>query len=176
MKKLFSIFLAVTLIGAYGLGAAPVFAGEEDPDDIKPVTIVPPAQEIEEIEESETPLTAEAEQAPVYIPSERPPLASFATWAILNLIFLIGTAVITGFLLVTWLRNRAEMTGLRKWLHLSSIAPTAIAAILFATTQNMSLPAALADNLTVWHIVILAAAIALTFVSISKTEVFTDKA
>ena len=65
MKKLFSILLVMTLIGAYGLGAAPAFAAEEDPDEIKPVTIVPPAQEVEEIEESETPLAAEAEQAPV---------------------------------------------------------------------------------------------------------------
>jgi len=124
------------------------------------ITIDPPT---ETLEEAAPPLAA-PEEPVVFIPPEKPPLASFATWAFLNFLLTIVTALITAFLLIAFFRPRKEETprsgkesDLRLLLLLMAIATTAVSVILFFATQDMRLPMALADRYTVWHIVIAAA-------------------
>ena len=116
-------------------------------------------------------------QAAVTIPAERPPLASYASWALLNLILTIVTGLIMAVLLATYFVKRKdeeedddpyyeeEKTNKHLWARLITIATTAVAVILFVLTQNMSLPMQMVDVWTAWHIIIATATIILAFLS-----------
>jgi len=190
LSKMFFLILIVAIIGLCVLPAGSVFAGEENDEDVVvaaeeefegpgAITIVPPdAPVIDEpvIEDEPTPLAA-PEEPVVHIPPERPPLASFATWALFNLIMTIATGIIMAFLLINYFRRlKDEFKGDAKKankhlaLRLVMIAATSVAVILFVTTQNMRLPMGLLDQWTILHVAILAATIVLAALSVMKQE------
>ena len=151
---------------------APGAGSGDDPGAVPGAIMIDPPKAT--IEETETPLAA-PEKPVVFIPPDRPPLASFATWALLNFLLTIVTALIMAFLLIAFFRTRKDETArgekgsdLRQGLRLTSIAATAAAAILFFATQDMSLPVAMADRYTGWHIVIAAASAVLAILCMKQ--------
>jgi len=135
-----------------------------------PIVIDPPTTTVEE---AETPMAAPEPE--VQIQPIRPPLAIFATWALLNLILTIITGLIMLLLLVSYFRKRKDETAdgekfpdLRLGLRLLTIAATATAAVLFALTQDMSHSIALADRYTVWHFIFVIANVVLAILCMNK--------
>ena len=123
--------------------------------------------------------TPQAAPAPTTIAPERPPLANFQAWALLNLILTIVTGLIMVALMVTYFTKRREdeeqedsEEKVKKHLalRLITIAATAIAVILFVLTQNITLPMIFIDQWTIWHVVITAAAVVLAMLSTKKYE------
>jgi len=114
---------------------------------------------------------------------ERPPLAAagLASWALLNLILTVATALIMVALIGTYFNKRrrdedeANEYGEEKvkkylGLRLISVVTAVIAFILFVFTQDMTLPIAFTDTWTIWHVVITAAAVLLAVFSMKKYE------
>jgi len=125
------------------------------------------------IGDTETPQAAPIQE----IPPERPPLAVFAAWALLNLILTIVTGLIMAALLVSYFGKRKDEDEeddpdrdeekVKKYLglRLLTIAATAIAVILFILTQDMRLPMMFVDQWTIWHVVITAVTVILAIFS-----------
>ena len=158
-------------------GAAEPDTAEDRAVTIVPVTIKPPQSQTE-ISDAAPPLAAPPE--PVVIRSPKPPLAVFAVWALMNLVLTILTGLIMFMVLFSYFRKSSDAArngsekpgprsaprpGIRLALRLLTVAATAVAVILFATTQNPTLPAVLFDQYTTRHLVILAASAALAVLS-----------
>jgi len=128
--------------------------------------------------------------------ADRPPLVDFASWALLNLILTIVTGLITLALFATYFmkrkqeeaefeskyrpaggaefENEREEIKKRLLIRVLSIVATVAAIILFVITQDMTLPIAFVDNWTIGHIVIVAAAIFIAYLSRKKYEVIDE--
>ena len=192
LNKLFTLILTMALMGFFIIpvgviyatdsdngaepdgGGVPVEAASEDAEPPAVIVIDPPKRT--QIEDTQIPQAApEPEEDVTVIPPERPPLAVFATWALLNLLFTIATGVITIALLVTYFKKRKEENGETAKKHLAlrliAIAATAVSIILFIITQDMALSMFLADQWTIWHVVITAATVVLAVLSMKKFEV-----
>jgi hypothetical protein len=114
---------------------------------------------------------------------EDDPIPLYVGWALLNLIMTIVTGLIMVALFATYFTKRKEdeeiandpdrEAKVKKHLgvRLISIAATVIAIILFVLTEDMALPMTMTDKWTVWHIVIVAAAIIVAIFSRKKYEV-----
>ena len=100
------------------------------------------------------------EPEPEQVPDGPEPLSDYAKWALFNLILTIMTGV---FMILHFLvyPARRRKGGRRSGMRLLTVAATVIAIILFVLTEDMSLPMGMADRWTVWHVAILAAAMAL---------------
>ena len=137
------------------------------------IVIDPPGTTIQD-----TP-TPQAAPNTTTITPERPPLASFAAWALLNLILTVVTGLIMIALMVTYFMKRKEdeeqedkEEKVKKHLplRLITIAATVVAIILFILTENMALPMVFIDQWTIWHVVITAATVVLAALSMKKYE------
>ena len=176
LTKMFIMILMVVAIGFYAVPALSVYAGEEEDvvEGPQSVIIVPPDAEV--IEDEETPLAAPEEPA-VLIPPERPPLAVFNTWAFLNLLLTIVTGIIVVALFVNYnmrlkddLKTDKGKANRHLVLRLIALAALSVAVILFATTQDMTLPMLFTDGMTGMHLIILAAVAVLGVLGFRKYE------
>ena len=116
---------------------------------------------------------------PASITTINPPLASSASWALLNLILTIVTGLIMIALMITFFTKRKEddeqegkEEKIKKYLalRLITIAATVVAIILFVLTQNMALPMIFIDKWTIYHVIITAATLMLAALSMKKYE------
>jgi len=100
---------------------------------------------------------------------------------LLNLLLTIVTGIIMLLLLVTYFQKRKGEEHekdpdydqkVKKHLpfRLITIATTVVAIILFILTENMSLPMGIADNYTLWHVVIAAVTVVFAILSRKKYE------
>jgi len=190
LNKLFTFILTVALMGFFIIPAGIVYATDSDngaepggggepieaeSEDAEPpaVIVIDPPNRVE-IEDEQVPQAAPEPEEVVVIPPERPPLAVFATWALLNLLLVVATGVIMIALLVTFFAKRKEGNGetenKRLALRLIAIAATAVSIILFVITQNMILPMGFIDKWTIWHVIITAATVVLVALSMKKYE------
>ena len=135
------------------------------------IVIDPP---IETISSAPIPLAV-----PASITTINPPLASSASWALLNLILTIVTGLIMISLMITYFTKRREdeeqegkEEKVKKYLalRLITIAAAVVAIILFVLTQNMALPMIFIDQWTIWHVIITAATLMLAAFSMKKYE------
>ena len=155
--------------------------GEPTPTTTTTPTPTPPAPQPATVTSTaetiiDAPTPQAAPEPEVIIPPDKLPLASYATWALLNLILTIVTVIIMAALLITYIGKREdeqeedpyyEEEKVKKHLapRLITIAAAAIAIILFILTQNMSLPMTFFDQWTIWHVVITAASVVLAVFS-----------
>jgi len=177
-----SIVLAIVWIFSISI---PVAYGAEESDELVPIenlfdedgnmlplVIDPPTPVIEE-----EPVPLAAPEPEFVIPSEKPPLAVFVTWALMNLILTVITAALMVVLLINYsqrvkseFKENSDNARNHLIIRLGAIAATAIAVILFVVTQDMRLPMFLADNLTLVHFVITAAVAVLAVLGLRKNE------
>ena len=192
--KIGYLILLVLIVGFLALPAGTVYAQESGDEDViateeseaevlEPGTIViePPLEQV--IEEEPAPLAAPEPAPEVLIPPERPPLAVFATWSLLNLILTIATGLIMAVLLVNYFRRvktefakDEEKAKKHLVLRLVAIGATSVAVILFVITQDMRLPMMLTDQYTLWHVIIAAAVVALAVLANKKFEEASERA
>ena len=124
----------------------------------------------------DAPTPAAPPEDPTTIEPTPPPLVTYAAWHLLNLILTILTGLIMVALFVTFFLKRKdeneddpdydeEKVKKHLWARLITIATTVVAIILFVLTQDMSLPMAMTDEYTVWHVIIAAATVVLAILS-----------
>ena len=170
IRRILIMVLAIALLGLPVLPAGQVFAGEEDL-----------LQGQDEITAADEGLAAAGEEEPaeapvVIITGERPPLASFAMWSLMNLLLTIMTVVIMAILLIGYFykkngaadEEREKNTNKHLEMRLVAIVAAVASLIIFLVTQDTSLPMGFADKYTIMHLIF--GVVTLIFAVFSKTE------
>jgi len=110
----------------------------------------------------------------VEIQPENLPIATFAVWALLNLILTIVTVLIAVVLIAAWFRKRDDVREdseyeqkERKYLapRIAASAAAVASIIVFILTQDMSLPMILYDKWSILHGIIVIAVVILAIFS-----------
>jgi hypothetical protein len=101
---------------------------------------------------------------------EVPLFIADTSWALVNLLLMLLTAIITATLFLTWLKRsyHTEYTKLRTLLL--SFIPTIAAIGLFILTQNMNNPMILTDTWTIWMAAIAAVQVAIILLKKQSKE------
>ena len=190
MKNIFIILLTVTTVltcftpvqRAFANDGNPVAItiNENDQDEAAVSGAEPVTQIIDSEPDKQAAIAAEPEPLRETIPYEPPPLVSFGSWALVNLILTIATGLLAAALLAVWLRGliregagRRPARAVRKQTALSimSVMATVISVMVFSETENMSRARmVLTDAWTIWHIAITIATVALVLLYIKERK------
>ena len=138
--------------------------------------VAKPAATASAIAENATPLAAAISTT---IADDANPLAAELTgaWSLINLICTLFTALAGLVLIILGIRKRddeddedSEQTENHRIRRALAIAPAAVALLLFALTQDLSLKMALIDSWTLWFLVVTLIQVAIMVVSRKETE------
>lgn len=140
------------------------------------------------MQEPDNPVTMTEPNVPLISPSKEifDPNSPRLQWALFNLLLTALTVILMVLLLITWLtggRSRKERTmtaedgsqvsytdrvNKKPAFRILSILVAAIAVILFLLTEDMDLPLVMMDKYTIFHVLIVAAQVALCLLSSKK--------